>query len=283
MGNFFKPKKEEVPGPKELATTDQLSSRKYATDYIGRSNTRAPEAYSGKLSADYMPYEEAVPGLIEGYTNRVAPKLWNEASGEVSKTLLGDYDPYKSDYYKSYRAGAEADLADAQTKARQAANVGGMLRSTGRLNTENKLIANTTRDSQAVAASLAENERVRRLQAVPLAQGMAQYEENAPIRSLQAIQSYSQAGREQSNLDRMYQEYQRQVNEEKMPLELATQFANPSMYNYYQPQYTTSISPLQAATSMISPAYGDVLRSQGGNAPGLTTADIMKLFSGGMI
>ena len=272
MSGMFKPKKTEVDAPRQLTSPEQRKGYDYLLSQVNPGGQR----YTGQLSEQPQQYESYLPGLVESYAHRQDTPLLTSAKSQLQKSVEGGYDPYNSEYYKAYRDQSNANLAEAQTKARQSAQVGGMLRSTGRLNTENKLIGETTRDQNSILAGMYEQERGRQIDAVPQAISLSQYEEDAPLRTARSLMDIGgyQTSQKQAGLDRLYQDYLQSTGQAS---NAAGILADPGTYNYYQPQYTTSISPLQALGSAVNPLYGDVLRSQGAEAPGMKMSDFVKL------
>lgn len=270
MSGLFKKKK--TPAPEEISTEEQREARGILGRYMqyGRQ-ARGPEVYPGELTAPLEPYEREVPGILTGYIGRDMPEMWDWGRGEVKKTMLGGYDPYTSDYYKALRRGVLEEGEESKIRMRQASQIGGMLRSTGRMGMERDIEEDIRTELADLSAGLMERERERRLQTLPYIMTMGQLEEAAPLRSLQAIQQFTQRPYYQSELDRLYQEYQRQLAEEKFPLQIAQMLASPQMYQFYQPSYQQSpfqqyVMPL-AQTAMLASAMGGGLGMLGGNIP----------------
>jgi len=246
MADLFKQKKTELPAPREISTPEQKAARGVLSGYSQYgAQARAPEAYPGQLTAPLEPYEQKVPGILESYMGRTTPEMWRMGGEEVRKTMLGEYDPATSPYYGALKRGVLKESEEAGTRLRQGAQIGGMLRSRGRMGQERELQEETHGKLSDIMAGLSETERARRLETVPLALGMGQYEEAAPLRTMEAIQQFTQRPIKQADLERMYGEYQRQIGEEKYPLQMAQQLAQPGMYEYYQPEYMTEESPFE--------------------------------------
>lgn len=237
MSGLFKSKKTELPAPKTITTPQQQKSYDYFQKFIDEGGRK----YTGQMTAEPQKYEGYLPGLVESYANRSETPLYSSAKSQLQSTLNDNYDPYNSQYYKAYRDQSMANLEEAQNLARQSANVGGMLRSSGRLNTENKLIGSTTRDLNSILAGMYEKERMNKLAAVDPAFQMSQYEEGAPLRTAEAVMGVGgyQTQQKQAGLDRLYQDY---LNSIGMEQNAAQTLANPGTYNYYQPTYSTQPS-----------------------------------------
>src|SRR3990167_7326519 len=263
MSGLFKSKKTELPAPRTITTPQQQT----AYDYLQKSLTDpGGTKYTGRMSADPQSYEGYLPGLVESYANRQPSKLYSTAKNQLQKTMEGGYDPYNSEYYKSYRAQVLANLGEAQTQARQAAQIGGMLKSSGRLNTENKLIGATTRDLNSILAGMYEKERGNQLAAVAPSLQLDQYNQDAPLRTAQALMGVGgyQTQQQQSMLDRMYQDF---INSEGMHFNAANTLASPGTYNYYQPTFDKTPSIFdQYLFPLIQTAVGAAAGSAGGGA-----------------
>jgi len=250
MSGLFQSKKTELPAPRTITTPQQHT----AYDYLQKAVTDpGGTRYTGRMSADPQSYEGYLPGLVESYANRQPSRLYSTAQNQLQKTMEGGYDPYNSEYYKSYRAKSLANLAEAQTQARQAAQIGGMLKSSGRLNTENKLIGATTRDLNSILAGMYEKERGNQLAAVAPSLELDQYNQDAPLRTAQALMGVGgyQTQQQQSALDRMHQDF---INSQGMQFNAANILASPGTYNYYTPQYSTEKSPFEQISPLITMA-----------------------------
>ena len=146
------------------------------------------------------------------------------------------------------------------------AQIGGMLKSSGRLNTENKLIGATTRDLNSILAGMYEKERGNQLAAVAPSLELDQYNQDAPLRTAQALMGVGgyQTQQQQSMLDRMYQDF---INSQEMQVNAANTLASPGTYNYYQPTFSTKPSIFdQYLFPLIQTAVGAAAGSAGGGA-----------------
>ncbi len=250
-GNY----KKELPGPTELTTPAQKQGRQYLADEL---KNKKVTPYGGRLSADRPEYEGNIPGLVDTYAGRGASPLIQSAQDQLRKTIEGEYDPRTSPYYASYRDEAMRNFGDLQTAIKQSAQMGGGLKSSGRVKQEFRAGRDVGMDLNSVLGGLYEAERGRQLGAIPQAQALTEYTEGAPLRTLQAIMGAGgyQSSVEQADLDRMYQEFQRQQAEEKVPLGIAEFLASPSNYAYYQKEYEPYTTTRQKAARYLDPGGG---------------------------
>jgi len=285
--DFLKPKKEQAPAPSILETPEQEQARKslgkYAKDFEEEGlRARGPlyPPYEGELTADLTDTEQMGQDILSRFATMDESPLFSQSRAALSKTLEGGFDPETSGYYKSTRdiLGREAeDEIEAQRRSQQ---IRGSFRSTGGLREEGRLREGLQSRIGQVLGELAREERTREFQAIPLAQVAAMNEEQAPVRRVQAISQYGALPRqiEQAQLGAEYGEFGRQVQGEQDTLKLLLDLLN-SESSFYQPAYTTSMGPGQAAYSMANPIYGDIMRAQGANAPGMSTGDLLSMIA----
>lgn len=283
--DFFKPKKEKAPAPEILETPQQNIARTSLGEYAKRFGGETLVArgapyrpYEGELVAGLTPTEQTGQDILSQFSVADEPSLFGLSRGELEKTIQGGFDPLTSPYYQATRDLLGRESEDQIEALRRSQQLRGAFRSTGGLREEGRLREGLQSRIGQVIGELALQERERQFKALPLAQVFAQTQEQAPIRRLQAIQQYGGLPRqiEQAGLGAGYQEFQRQLGGEQDMTRLLLDILN-SQSAFYQPSYTTSIGPGQAAYSMINPFYGDILRSQGANAPGLSTGDVLSL------
>lgn len=151
--------------------------------------------------------------LAQPYTGQfTAPITSGEkyATDWMRKALEGNYDPRTSDYYQGMRTQIYDDLDKAKTGVRQSAALGGMLASTPRINQEATLERKALNDVSTLLGGMYETERNRLQQLAP------QYMTAAGV----------ERGIQQTELDRQYQEFIRQITALGIPLDTALKLIN---------------------------------------------------------
>jgi hypothetical protein len=217
--------------------------------------------------------------IISDYLASPDNELLGLAKGEISKTLTGEYDPYTSEYYKSLKSGVLKDVGEAQQSLRQKAQAAGMTGSLGSL-LEEAGAAGTGQDRlNDILAELQWKERQNRLEILPQAMGLGEYQEQLPQRQLSTIAGYAgiPATWQQSDLDRQYQEWLRQKEQQKYPMDVASNFLQTYRPEFYYPQYSTQGSGFSSALagagagaqigSMFGP-WGTAIGAIGGGVMG---------------
>lgn len=165
-----------------------------------------------KSQYNRTPQQNIFDVLAQPYTGQFTAPMTNyenEGLNRMLAILNGSYDPRTSDYYQGMRTQAFDDLADAKTRTRQAATLGGMLASTPRINQENTLERKTMNDLNTLLGGMYETERNRIQETLP------QFMQAAGI----------ERGIQQSELDKQYQDRLRQLQALGLPLQTALQIA----------------------------------------------------------
>ena len=250
MSGLFKTKKTELPAPREITAPAQAQGQQYLSRALQDYEVTP---YSGQLSSTRPSFEGQIPGLVQDYASRGQLPLITSAQNQLQQTIEGKYDPRTSPYYQSFRDEALRNLDDTQTNIRQSAQLGGALRTSGRVRQEARAAVDTSREINSVLGQLYEQERLNQLNAIPQALNVSDYVENAPNRTLATIMGaggYLTAA-EQAELDRTYNDFLRQGEEKRYGYSLAETLASPSLYNYYQPTYDTQASPFERYISPL--------------------------------
>ena len=227
--------------PKLLEPAWQTSLRKTLSEAaepgaLERIN-RAGEPYPGDLTAALSGLEGQGYEGLEAYLNSspsTDSDLFQSAKGELMKTLGGGYDPGESKYYKAYKTNLMRELQEAKDRLNASTSSREKYFGGGRVAVTGELEEDATGQLAQILGQIYENERVRRLGAVPEAMRMATYEEMAPLSRIEAALGYGehQRGYEQEGLNREYSEWQRQLTDLGIPLDVALDLAKyrPDMY-----------------------------------------------------
>ncbi len=280
MSGLFKSKKEELPAPREVTTDLQKQSQERLAGFGGFDKPITPGAdIFGDLPAiaPDLPSELAIPGLLEGFIGRGQPATTSAATKQILDTLSGGFDPATSPFFKGLREGVLKESGEAATRLRQGTQSAGQFRSTGRIKQERKLEEETFSTIANIMASLAESERMNKLNILPTAFAAGVQEEGAPIRTLEAIRNFSLFPRRQAELETKRGDILRTRGEE---LSIAQILADPSSFLFQQPQFSTEASPFER---MILPILTASLQTVGvgGGGGGQFTKAPSKAAAGG--
>lgn len=192
---------------------------------------RAGEPYPGTLTAGLSGYEQwGMKGLGDYLESPLASEspLFQAGKGELLSTLEGDeYDPFKGEYYKAYRANKMRELEDAKDRLASRTSARDKMFGGGRIKTEGKMEEGVTGDLMQVLGGLQEAERARKLGAVGPATQMSMFEEMEPLGRVETALGFGSLPRqlEQSGYDREYAEWMRQLSDLGIPLEVATKMS----------------------------------------------------------
>lgn len=228
MGFFSKPKTkittiEPYPG----AGGQMKSLADMAMPGAQERLATAGQPYTGQLVAPTSQYEQMGLENLGNYLNSPSPTsspLYGAAQGELEKTLGGEeYDPVGGTYYQAYRTAVLRELQEAkdrlaaETSARDKYFGGGRIAATGELE------ETALNDLELMLGQLYENERSRRLSAVPMATDFLGAGEGFEQGRIAASQEYGALPREieQAGLTAEYNEYIRQLQDAGIPLETA--------------------------------------------------------------
>ncbi len=198
------------------------------------------EPFEGQRFAEY-PYKDRLASSLESYMNRGASPLLDLASGEYTKTLSGNYNPFESDYYKATKTGALQNEQEAINRFKSAQNLRGMFNSAGTDKGIANIVTNTTNQLNTLAGQLAEAERARRLSAAGPAASLADIISKQPLDTASAISSISPILKsiEQEPLDFKYAELLRKQAQEAQQGALAASLIGALSPTYRYPVYTT--------------------------------------------
>lgn len=194
--------------------------------------------YGGAFTAPMTSQEKLGMGWLDKYlTEDTSKGLTGAASDNIMKTLTGGFDPYKSDYYKAFRDATMLENRDAMDALKRDAASRNKYFSSELLESQSNLGAKTAATLNQFMTGMAESERGRQMQAIPLAQDLAQ----EPLRRAQAGAVYGGLPRTIANLDleKRYQDFVRQQEEKMMVARIAggqgsgiTTYQNPSSVTY---------------------------------------------------
>jgi hypothetical protein len=185
------------------------------------------ENYTGKYTAGMTDQEASSLDYLQKYLDSPGyGDLTKAASNELTTTLTGGYDPATSPYYKSMRDAAMISQSDARNTMNQQLGSRGKYFSSEALKEERELGTRTTNYLQGILGTLSENERERRLSAVPQAMLLDQTIQNIPLQKAQAAQEIGQLPRllEQADLTAEYQDFLRQRKEKALPITIGGSF-----------------------------------------------------------
>jgi len=210
---------------------------------------RAGEAYTGDLVAGLSEPEQISQDLLAQYlagSPATNDPLFQAAESELTNTLSGDtYDPVGGAYYQAYRNAVQRELRNATNELAARTSASDQFFGGGRIAEEGKLQEGAVNTLALELGRLSEAERQRRLEAVQPALTMTQYKETAPLTRVAAAQEYGALPRqiEQAELDAAYQEWNRQLNDLGIALDVYT-----GMLTYVPP---TSVQTLPSVASLI--------------------------------
>ena len=224
MSNFFKGKSVT---PQYETTYDPFSDvRKKLSDYLGGQIGKPAEQYKGEMVAPKTAQEGQSLDWLKKYAEGGSGEGMNLANDEVRKTMTGFYDPSSSPYYQAVKAEAGRNLDDTLSGISSDAAGGGRYWSGARLGQQREARTDVANSLNTMLGGMAENERTNRLNTVPIAAQLGQYQENVPLAKTQALQQYGSLDRalNQAQDEAVYNEWLRSTQD--YPLQIA-QLASP--------------------------------------------------------
>lgn len=236
MSIFFKDKKtkyiepESYPGAKKTRGQLAGAAESGALERLERSG----EQYGGPLVAALSKYEQTGLDQLGTYLDQPLPSegtLYTSAVDEITKTLAGDYDPSKSEYYQAYKNAVMRELEESKDRLKASTSARDKYFGGGRIATEGELEESAVGDLALIMGQLAEQERMNRLNVLDPALQYSQFAEAAPMTRIAASQEFGDLPRliEQAEMDADYQEWMRALNDLGIALDTATGLAT------YQP------------------------------------------------
>jgi hypothetical protein len=185
----------------------------YLNKYLNNYDPSA--VYGGRLSSGMTDSESIGQNLLTKYLGSQGyGGDFTAAQKQIEDTLAGTFaDPNASPFIKAMRDANAFELQNQLDASRRGAGARGKFYSTAAMGEEGKLRAAANRDLGTQIGQFIQNERQNMLSAVPQALSMDQYLNQAvPSAQMNAASTYGSLSRtlEQADLERQYQEWQRQ-------------------------------------------------------------------------
>lgn len=224
MSGLFKQKKES---PQYTTTYDPFKDvRDKLSGYLGGQIGKPAEQYKGEMIAPKTTQETQSLDWLKKYAEQGSSEGMNLANEEVKKTMSGYYDPSSSPYYQAVKAEASRNLEDTQAGIASNAAGGGRYWGGARLEQQREAGTDVANSLNTMLGQMAEQERMNRLNTVPIAAQLGQYAENQPLAKTQALQESGSLDRvlQQAQDEAVYNEWLRSTQD--YPLQIA-QLASP--------------------------------------------------------
>jgi len=199
------------------------------------------QPYGGQMTAPMSEYETmGLKGLGE-YLSEPLPtesNLFGMTTEELENTLSGKtYDPATGPYYEAYRTNVMRELQQAKDRIAARSSGRDAFFGGGRLEQEREVEEGAMGSMAQVLGQLYENERMNRLNAVPMALNQMGWAENVPQSRVAASQALGTLPRqiEQDELTARYQDFVRQLQDMGYSLQQAVGMAT-SKPEYWMPE-----------------------------------------------
>lgn len=237
--SLFEKKKSVQPRP-DYPYLSAQNLYKWSTDYQQRYPYDPAKPYEGQLSAPSTTAENTAQTQLTQFQGMGTPSTLSAANKYNTDVLQGSYDPRQSPYYTAMKEQILRDAQEAGAAVRHNAASSGMLHSDPRHIQERKLTENVSSQLAQLLGGIYENERGRMGQAAALSPQLAQSQYDLPIKQIAAGTTYGAIPREteQANLDRLLQEYLRQVQGAGVPLQVLGGLSGKSYGDYNAQPYT---------------------------------------------
>jgi hypothetical protein len=208
--------------PEYVTTYDPFKDlRGKTTEYLSGQIGKAAPTYSGELVAPKTTQEGQSLDWLKKYADQGTSEGMNLANEEVRKTMTGYYDPSSSPYYQAVKAESARNLANTNQDIASQSAGGGRYWGGARLEQQREAGTDVANSLNTMLGQMAEQERMNRLNTVPIAAQLGQYEENVPLAKTQALQQYGSLDRtlQQANDEAIYNEWLRSTQD--YPLQIA--------------------------------------------------------------
>ena len=201
----------------------------------------AGQPFGGQMTAPMSEYETmGLKGLGE-YLSEPLPtesNLFGMTTEELENTLSGKTDdPATGPYYEAYRTKVMREMQQAKDRIAARSSGRDAFFGGGRMDQEREVEEGAMGSLAQVLGRLFENERMNRLNAVPMALNQMGWAENVPQSRIAASQALGALPRqiEQAELTARYQDFVRQLQDMGMSLQAAVGLAT-SKPEYWMPQ-----------------------------------------------
>lgn len=238
------------------ATRDSLLS--WLNPQIGQPGKK----YTGEMVAPMSEAEKQSQEYLKKYGNTELGDTFQQAKGEISKTLTNQYDPTTSPYYQAVKAAAADNLKTTKENIASDAAGAGRYWSGARLSKQGDAETQTTLGLNTMLGQLAENERQNRMNVIPKAMQLAEMEAQFPLQKATAYQTLGALPRSiQQALDTATQnEWLR--SEVDYPMQIATMAGNiQTPPTYQQPAPSWQQQLMGGLGSSLGTALPELLSS----------------------
>jgi len=147
------------------------------------------QTYTGEMVAPLSEPESKSFDFLRKYGEAGYGDTFQQAKGEISKTLTNQYDPTTSPYYQAVKAQAATNLQDELRGIESDAAGAGRYWTGARLERQEKARTRTTEGLNTILGALAERERQNRLNVIPQAMQLGQLEQGLPLQQATAFQT----------------------------------------------------------------------------------------------
>jgi len=215
--------------------------------------------------------EQTTQDMLAKYlgTDATQGQAYKLGMGELTKTLGGDYDPTKSDFWEGYREHSAIEQEKGVSDIRRRGQLGGGLYATPNQRTESDYVRGAGADRQMMLGGLFEKERDRKSNAVNQALGYAGFEDQSMANKLQAGHTIGATPRNIQN-QKNQATYNQQLGQSGADYSHQQQ-QNAATYNQQLGQSSADFAHQQAQNqSTYNQAFGqgqaDFAQQQSGNA-----------------
>jgi len=206
----------------QLQTGQNLAN--WANKYM--NNFVPGQAYTGQFTAGMSPFETTGLNMLNRILSNTSGTgdMFNLASSRLQDILSGKLlNPATNPVIQSTKTLSAQNLQDQLDAAHAAQGARGAFFSTPALGEDYKLRLRSANNLDSIIAGVLQNEQDRIGSAIPLGQQFDQYKNiTAPLQLINASQTLGALPRtlQQSEFDKLYQDYQRQRSEAALPLQV---------------------------------------------------------------
>ena len=266
MSKLFGGGKEESPSYK--AVYDPFADiRGRTSQWLAGQVGKTAEPYTGQMVAPMGEEEKRSFDFLRRFTDQPTPQGLSLAGEEIRKTMQGEYDPTTSPYYQAVKAESARNLEDTLGGIAGEAAGGGRYWTGARLGQQREARTDVANALNTLLGGMSEAERVRRLQAVPMAAQLGEYEQKLPLAQATALQQLGGLPRniQQALNEATYNEWLRQQQYPIQMAQLATPYATQQpvfAQTGYQPSFMSQLWPGigqgigGAATNLLTSFFG---------------------------
>ena len=261
LGGISGDEKKQIDQKPDVPQWQLDAAKKYSGWLSGNLDKYEPgKDFTGQRVAGMSSPEQQSMGWLQKYLDQPGTgSNFQLSQDELKKTMTGEYDPYKSEYYKDMRTGMNTEMEEQIDVMRRGQGARGTYFQDTSMREENKMRSKGMNSLMQILGGMAETERGRRFQGIEKGVALDEYAQGAPLKKAAAGQELGSLSRiiEQADLESTYQDFLRKQEElGKIPGLMAGQTGQRYSYGYGGPLESTAPSSFERIMGLAGNLQG---------------------------